>query len=106
MMDGSTSISPDGNYVVFSLNEAGKVSLWVRQILTNSNVQIVPPTEGNNGGTTISRDGEFVYYRWIDDSDPKGAIYQVPILGGTPRKILSDVASPVSFSPDGQRFAF
>jgi serine/threonine protein kinase/dipeptidyl aminopeptidase/acylaminoacyl peptidase len=106
MMDGSTSISPDGNYVVFSLIEAGKVSLWVRQILTNSNVQIVPPTEGNNGGTTISRDGQFVFYRWIDDSDPKGAIYQVPILGGTPRKILSDVASPVSFSPDGQKFAF
>jgi serine/threonine protein kinase/Tol biopolymer transport system component len=106
MMDGSTSISPDGNYVVFSLIEAGKVSLWVRQILTNSNVQIVPPSEGGNGGTTISRDGQFVFYRWLDDSDPRGAIYQVPILGGTPRKILSEVASPVSFSPDGEKFAF
>ena len=107
VMDGSTSISPDGKYVVFSLNDAGKISLWVRQILTNSNVQIVPPANGNNGGTNISRDGQFVYYRWIDDSDPEGAIYQVPILGGTPRKILTGgVASPISFSPDGQRFAF
>jgi Tol biopolymer transport system component len=106
-MDGSTSISPDGKYVVFSLNDSGKISLWVRQILTNSNVQIVPPADGNNGGTTISRDGQFVYYRWIDDSDPEGAVYQVPILGGTPRKILSGgVASPITFSPDGQRFAF
>jgi serine/threonine protein kinase len=40
VMDGSTSISPDGRYVVFSLNEGGKISLWVRQISTNSNVQI------------------------------------------------------------------
>ncbi|MEP6636240.1 MAG: protein kinase [Acidobacteriota bacterium] len=106
VMDGSTSISPDGRYVVFSLNDAGKISLWVRQISTNSNVQIVPPADGVNGGTTISRDGEFVYYRWIDENDPDGAIYQVPILGGTPRKILSGTASTVSFSPDGQRFAF
>lgn len=106
VMDGSTSISPDGRYVVFSLNDAGKISLWVRQISTNSNVQIVPPADGNNGGTTISRDGEFVYYRWIDENDPEGAIYQVPILGGTPRKILSRADSPISFSPDGQRFSF
>jgi serine/threonine protein kinase/dipeptidyl aminopeptidase/acylaminoacyl peptidase len=106
VMDGSTSISPDGRYVVFSLNDAGKISLWVRQISTNSNVQIVPPADGGNGGTTISRDGEFVYYRWIDENDPEGSIYQVPILGGTPRKILSGAESPVSFSPDGQRFAF
>jgi Tol biopolymer transport system component len=100
-MDGSTSISPDGRYVVFSLNDTGKISLWVRQISTNSNVQIVPPADGSNGGTTISRDGEFVYYRWVDENDPEGAIYKVPILGGTPLKILSGAASPVSFSPDG-----
>ena len=106
IMDGSTSISPDGKYVVFSLNDAGKISLWVRQISTNSNVQIVPPLDGNNGGTTISRDGEHVYYRWIDENDPEGAIYEVPILGGTPSKILSRASSPVSFSPDGRRFAF
>lgn len=106
VMDGSTSISADGRYVVFSLDDAGKRSLWVRQISTNSNVQIVPPAEGSNGGTTISPDGEFVYYWWIDDTDPDGAIYQVPILGGTPRKILSRVNSPVTFSPDGKRFAF
>ena len=106
VMDGSASISPDGKYVVFSLNEAGKISLWVRQISTNSNVQIVPLADGGNGGTTISRDGEHVYYRWIDEKDPDGAIYEVPILGGTPRKILSGAASPVSFSPDAQRLAF
>ncbi len=69
-------------------------------------MQIVPPANGSNGGTTISRDGEYVYYRWIDENDPDGAIYQVPILGGTPRKILSGANSPISFSPDGQRFAF
>lgn len=106
IIDGSTSISADGRYVVFSLNEGGRISLWVRQILTNSSVQIVPPAEGSNGGTTISPDGEFVYYRWVDRNDSLGAIYQVPILGGTPRKIVSGASSPVAFSQNGQRIAF
>lgn len=34
------------------------------------------------------------------------ALYQVPVLGGAARKILDGVTSPVSFSPDGKRFAF
>jgi eukaryotic-like serine/threonine-protein kinase len=31
---------------------------------------------------------------------------QAPVLGGTPRVVVRDVDSPVTFSPDGQRFAF
>src|SRR5438477_11893243 len=28
------------------------------------------------------------------------------MLGGTPRLLIKDVDSPISFSPDGQRFAY
>jgi eukaryotic-like serine/threonine-protein kinase len=106
LIDGDTSISPDGRYVVFTLNEAGKISLWVRQISTSSDVQIVPPADRRTKGTTISRDGEFVYHVWFDKDSPQGALYRVPILGGQPRKLLSHINSPISFSPDGQHFAF
>ena len=34
------------------------------------------------------------------------AVYQVPVLGGTPRKIIDDVDTPLAFSPDGRQFAF
>jgi len=30
----------------------------------------------------------------------------VPAFGGAPRKIVSNVESSISFSPDGSRFAF
>ncbi|HEX6729217.1 MAG TPA: protein kinase [Pyrinomonadaceae bacterium] len=106
LIDGSTSISPDGKYVVFTLIEAGKVSLLVRQITTGSDVQILPPSEMRNGGTTISHDGEFVYYVGLDQDNPGGTLFQIPILGGTPRKILADLRSPIAFSPDGKQFAF
>ena len=101
---GYTSISPDGKYVVFRTTESGKDSLWVRQVLTGSLVKIVPDLEGKIGGTTFSRDGEFVYYSVFDN--PLGTLYQVPVLGGTAHRIMAGVTSPVTFSPDGKQFAF
>ena len=106
VITGGTSISPDGKFVVFALNQAGRSSLWMRQVLTGSNLQIVAPAEGGSGGTTISRDSEFVYYSWSDKNNPRPALFQVPVFGGTPRKVLADVDSPITFSPDGRRFAF
>jgi serine/threonine protein kinase/Tol biopolymer transport system component len=101
---GYASISPDGKYVVFRTTESGNDSLWVRQVLTGSLVKIVPDLGGKIGGTTFSHDGEFIYYSLFDN--PLGTLYQVPVLGGTPRRIMAGVTSPVTFSPDGKRFAF
>ena len=103
---GYASISPDGKTVVFRTTESGKDSLWVRQVSTGSLVKIVPDVEGKIGGTTFSRDGELVYYSLFDKDDPLGTLYQVPALGGTARRILAGVTSPVTFSPDGKQFAF
>ena len=103
---GYTSISPDGKYVVFRTTEAGKDSLWVRQVSTGSLVKIVPDLEAKIGGTTFSRDGELVYYSLFESNDPLGTLYQVGVLGGTPRRILAGVTSPVTFSPDGKQIAF
>jgi Tol biopolymer transport system component len=40
---------------------------------------------------------------------PNGApadIWRVPFLGGTPRRLIGDVSSGISWAPDGQRIAF
>ena len=37
---------------------------------------------------------------------PEQTLYRVPALGGVPTKILVDVHSPITLSPDGSRFAF
>ena len=106
LIDGETAISADGKYVVFVTTEAGKQALWIRQISTSSLVQIAPPSDGLYLGTALSPDGELVYFTRLDEVDPLGAVYQVPVLGGTPRKVLGDCNSAVTFSPDGKRFAF
>jgi serine/threonine protein kinase len=101
---GYTSISPDGKYVVFRTTELGKDSLWVRQVSTGSLVKIVPESESKIGPTAFSRDGEFVFYSVFDN--PLGTLFQVPVLGGSPRRIMAGVTSPVTLSPDGKQLAF
>jgi eukaryotic-like serine/threonine-protein kinase len=104
--NGSTSISPDGKYVVYEVTRDGKLSLWLRQIATSSAVKLVPDTEEGFGGTTFSRDGNYVYYQYTTKEEPNGALYKVPTLGGSPQKVLSNIVSPITFSPDGKQFAY
>src|SRR4030095_4404378 len=99
-------ISPDGKYVVHIVNEAGTQGLWMRQTATSSNVPIVPPDDGGSIGLTFSSDGNYVYFVKGAKGASIRSLYQVPVLGGTPRKLIDDVDSPITFSRDGKRFAF
>ena len=100
------TISPDGRYVVHQVVEGEKKSLWMRQVATTSTLMIVPPADVTYRGITFSQDGNYVYYVAIDDHNPNGALFDIPVLGGTPRKVLSDLATAVTFSPDGKQLAF
>jgi len=102
----NAAISPDGKTVVYVLRDGAQRSLWVRQVATSSNIQIVPPAEMLIGRETFSPDGNYIYYQAKDKANPQGILLQVPAFGGAPRKIVSNIESPISFSPDGSRFAF
>ena len=106
---GSTTaaaITPDGKYVVYAVSGDGQQSLWVRQVATAHSMQIVAPARGMLGGATPSRDGNYIYYNMVDREHPGGVLYQVSVLGGAPQKVLENVNSAVTFSPDGSQFAF
>lgn len=100
------AISPDGKYVTYITDDLGKQSLWIRQTETLSNVQILPPAEASYQGLTFSPDGNYLYYVIYKMPKHIGVLYRVPILGGTSQKVLEDVDTAITFSPDGQRFAF
>lgn len=103
---GDAAISPDGKYVVHVKEDAGQESLWVRHIATGSNVQIIPPAEVEYGRMTFSPDGGYIYFPRRDVGEENRALYRVPVLGGEPKKLNSNVSSAVTFSPDGKRIAF
>lgn len=102
----AAAVSPDGRYVMYSTEESGKQSLWVRQVATNSNVQIIPSSEASYYGLSFSRDGNYIYYVMNQRSTGLEAVYRVPVLGGAPRKILEHVESGITLSPDNEQFAF
>jgi eukaryotic-like serine/threonine-protein kinase len=101
---GVAAVSSDGKYIAYINNEGGLRSLMVRQVATGSSVQVAPPTNLNFTPPTFSNDGNYVFYTAIDKA--VGTLYQVPSLGGSPKKIIVDVDSKISFSPDGSRFVF
>ena len=100
------AISPDGRYAVYGVLEKGGQALWLRQVATGSGVRILPAGPEFHG-LTFSPDGNYIYVVRSDDKDPQFKyLYLMPTLGGTVRKLITDLDSPVSFSPDGKRFVY
>ena len=105
------AISPDGKYVAFVNLDSGRRSVWVYQVATGSTVQVVSDDIGywpRGARLTFSPDGNYVYYENLDSREGTGlyGLYRVPMMGGAPRKLISDIDSAVTFSPDGKRLAF
>ena len=101
-------ISPDGRWVAY-IKRGEHESLWVKQIATGSEAQVVPPGPGwfFNRRPTFSPDGNYIYYEHSDpQNEDEAVLYSVPSLGGTPQRILDDLMTPMTFSPDGKQMVF
>lgn len=100
------AISPDGKYLAYVSGDVGNQSLVVRQISNDSMITVVPATNLNFSAVTFSPNGDWIYYCQTRSDFSVNTLYQVPTLGGQSKKLIEDVDSAVTFSPDGKRFAF
>jgi hypothetical protein len=101
------AISPDGKYILHVQNENGMRSLRLRNILTGSDTQIVAPAPFRYRALVFSPDGNYVYFRQLTNSAGSSwDVYRLPVLGGTPQLIASDVDSDIIFSPDTRRISY
>jgi WD40-like Beta Propeller Repeat len=107
---GPAAIWPDGKWLAYVVAEKQE-SVWIRQMATGGTVQVIPPSAAvfDNSSLTFSRDGNYLYcVVQPAQHQPlhKRVLEQVLLVGGAPRTILSDIDSPIGFSPDGSQFVF
>ena len=100
-------ISPDGRFVAYAHSDDVRTAVRLRQVSSGGEAEILPPDKAYFRGLTFSPDGNYLYFVRSDHDNLFYAhLYKMPVLGGAPQKLISDVDSPVSFSPDGRRLVF
>lgn len=100
-------LSSDGRYLAYSSGASENYGLWVRQLSTETEAQILTGQKMPLNALRFTPDGTYLFYE-TPDPTPSNAqvLYQISSLGGTPRKREIHAVSPVSFSPDGKRICF
>ena len=101
------AITPDGKYVAYTGETGGKETIWLRQLETSENIQIVPPSDDTYLGLVVSHDGNSLYFvRKTRTDPPTSSIFRVMTFGGIPVKITDQTEGTVGVSPDDKQLAF
>nr|AUN37300.1 adenylate cyclase [uncultured bacterium] len=112
--DGNVSlvnISPDGKYVCMVQKAAdGYSSIIAKQINESAAINVLPPEQRRIVGVTFSRDSSRIFFTSYEGMSGEGVLigklYSVSLFGGPINEIVSDVDSPIAFSPTGEQIAF
>ena len=95
-------ISPDGKFVAYVRKNGG---VWVRQISAENDIQVAPFVKDRTyDSVTFTPDVSAIDFAAGEGQNRD--LWRVPLLGGTPRRIVPDIWSAPGWSPDGRRMAF
>jgi eukaryotic-like serine/threonine-protein kinase len=102
-----SAVSPDGKYLLFTRRENGLESLWLRNIPTASDTQIVAPSANPFASLSFFPDGNYLYFRQAGDkTEQYNVLYRAPVLGGVPKLLVRDVDAQPVFFPNSQRMIY
>jgi eukaryotic-like serine/threonine-protein kinase len=103
----AAAISADGKYLLSVIAQGGQRSLWLKNIPTNSDTQVVAPAGLQIRTPAFSPDGNWIYFRKAEDGAATSFdLYRAPVLGGSPILLVKDIDSAISFSKDGKQIAY
>jgi eukaryotic-like serine/threonine-protein kinase len=101
------ALSAEGRFLAEVKNDNGQRTLWVRNTATNTDAQILGAIATDYLGLTFSPDGNYLYFtRGNQETDTRRDLYVMSVFGGTPRQLIVNVDSPVSFAPGGDRLVY
>lgn len=104
------AMSPDGRYIAYTRQFENKTSIWLRELATNNNVEIVSG-KGGIYGLAFGHNGQHLFFarRGEPISEPllyQTALYRVSLVGGMPTKIVDTLEGKFSISEDDKQIAF
>lgn len=107
------AISPDGKFIAYVVDNAGSLSIRMRQVATGSDRELVTAS-GRQARKSLSFTPDGSYVAYLEQHEPGvWALYRVPALGGVPQRLVESVETSAwskgkdfSFAPDGNRVAF
>lgn len=106
----AAAISPEGKYLLSAVDDNGRQSLWLRNLPTNSDTQVIAPADTVYQGLTFSPDGNYIYFlKAVSVAGDRSNIFNLlraPVLGGVPQMVVRHDDSGATLSPDGRRMAF
>lgn len=111
--DAEVSVSPDGQWILFTRQVDGRLDLWRMRSDGSDEMQITHTPEEQEGGSFFMPDSETILFRsWnVKDQGQRGmpmTIYTIKIDGTEKRQITHEAGTnwaPYP-APDGKHFAF
>jgi serine/threonine protein kinase/Tol biopolymer transport system component len=101
------AVSPDGRYAAYVSLANTKYQLQVRQISTGQDIPIVKPQDAQITDLAFSPDGDHLWFVAPDtENNLYSSLFEVPSVGGVPKRAVRDADTAPTFSPDGKSIAF
>ena len=99
------ALSPDGRSVAFTSDSSGHRQIWVKLIGGGPPLQITQEASDHLYPRWSRDSASILYFSPPRGGEEQGALWELPALGGAPRRLASSL-SDCGVSHDGQKLAF
>ncbi|HEX7332545.1 MAG TPA: protein kinase [Pyrinomonadaceae bacterium] len=100
------AISSDGKWVAHAEQQNEKQYLTLTKAPSPRKLTVTLPENVKYLGISFSPDNNYLYVTRTEKDNNDGILYQLALSGSELKKVKERVDSPISFSPQGDRFAF
>jgi len=103
-LEESPAISPDGRSVAFTADVGGKRQVFVLLIAGGTPLQLTRDTVDHEGPRWSPDSSSILYFSPAVPGTVQGSIWEIPALGGVPRRVVNSMGS-ADVSPTNGRLA-
>jgi Tol biopolymer transport system component len=100
------AISPDARLLAYVQIDAGKQSLWIKDVATDERWQLLPTDQALCWGLRFTHDGQTLFFITTQPNSTISVLYRIGVRGGVAYRVAVNVDAPIALSPDGTQLAF